>query len=75
MSGPVSPSRANAVTYACPMYRTEARRGELLTTGHSTNFVIDVVLPIAAPVVQAHSESGAAAAHLTKRGVALIASV
>ena len=35
----------NKTNYVCPLYKVLSRQGELSTTGHSTNFVLNVDLP------------------------------
>lgn len=35
--------------YSCPVYRTQLRQGEILPTGHSTNYIFQLDLPSEQP--------------------------
>lgn len=50
-------------SYMCPVYKTATRAGTLSTTGHSTNFVLYLYLPM-----QKKHQSK----HWTQRGVAML---
>jgi dynein heavy chain len=51
-----------AIVYMCPVYKTSFRQGTLSTTGHSTNFVMLIRLPI----------QGRVQSYFVKRGVAML---
>eukprot|EP00963_Diacronema_lutheri_P008805 scaffold776_cov347-Pavlova_lutheri.AAC.3 len=55
-----NPVAALGEVYACPTYKILSRSGTLSTTGHSTNFIMDIALPTQVP-----------ASHWIDRGVAL----
>jgi len=43
---PVKNRVPNPLDYRCPCYKVVSRKGTLLTTGHSTNFVLYLELPV-----------------------------
>ena len=55
--------QGTAHVYMCPIYKESARFGVLSTTGHSTNFVMYLRVPMS----QHHTQQ-----HWIKRGVAML---
>jgi hypothetical protein len=62
--GEEDPYADNLSVYQCPVYKTRERAGVLSTTGQSTNYILNIALPI--DIKEASAE------HWTLRGTALI---
>ncbi|KAH9098913.1 hypothetical protein LEN26_016540 [Aphanomyces euteiches] len=58
-----SDPKGTAHVYMCPVYKTSFRQGTLSTTGHSTNFVMFIRVPMAPQ----HNQK-----HWIRRGVAML---
>lgn len=43
---PIKKKTQDKLKYACPIYKTSLRRGELSKTGHSSNYVFTISIPI-----------------------------
>lgn len=70
------------MNYECPLYRTSARYGTLLTTGHSTNFIIMVSTPLPLEcgegddsVKTKSAKDSLSSNHWIKRGAAMVCSL
>jgi dynein heavy chain len=53
--------------YQCPLYKVVSRRGTLMTTGHSTNFVMFIELPFSSKENSDTYTRGGVAAFLSLR--------
>ena len=42
---PTTSARQKDGYYVCPLYKTSVRKGTLSTTGHSTNYILDLSIP------------------------------
>lgn len=62
-------------TDECPLYKTAERAGQLSTTGHSTNFVINVNVPCGDSESEGGNSETGKPAHWIKRGAALLCEV